>query len=180
MWLNRGERRGYEEGYWRSWCNALYAVKIGEAAIDKPPVEDTGERKAYPVTAYAPSEQERHTDKIASTTTSTSRATLFSGGPSAATEGRGRGYRCFTCDTEVAPTTIGGERMQQDLEQRLRDLEAIAEQYYPEQVQELARRLHEETDVVEAKIDHLVRTRNQSKFVILDMVLSYHRMADRW
>ncbi len=70
--------------------------------------------------------------------------------------------------------------MQQDLEQRLRDLEAIAEQYYPEQVQELARRLHEETDVVEAKIDHLVRTRNQSKFVILDMVLSYHRMADRW
>ncbi len=69
MWLNRGERRGYEEGYWRGWCNALYAVKIGEAAIDKPPVEDTGERKAYPVTAYAPSEQERHTDKIASTTT---------------------------------------------------------------------------------------------------------------
>src|SRR6266568_1394198 len=69
MWLNRGERRGYEEGYWRGWCNALYAVKIGEAAIDKPPVEDTGERKVYPVTAYAPSEQERHTDKIASTTT---------------------------------------------------------------------------------------------------------------
>ena len=69
MWLSRKERRGYEEGYWRGWCNALYAVKIGEAAIDKPPVEDTGKRKVYPVTAYAPSEQERHTDKIASTTT---------------------------------------------------------------------------------------------------------------
>ncbi len=41
MWLSRKERRGYEEGYWRGWCNALYAVKIGEAAIDKPPVEDT-------------------------------------------------------------------------------------------------------------------------------------------
>src|SRR6266567_2703728 len=69
MWLSRKERRGYEEGYWRGWCNALYAIKSGEAAIDKPPVEDTDKRTAYPATAYAPSEQERHTDKVASTTT---------------------------------------------------------------------------------------------------------------
>jgi len=70
MRLNRGERRGYEEGYWRGWCNALYAIRTGEVAIDPPkPAEDTDKRKAYPVTAYAPLEQERHTDKIASTTT---------------------------------------------------------------------------------------------------------------
>src|SRR6266568_8285633 len=71
MWLSRKERRGYEEGYWRGWCNALYAIKSGEIALDRlpPPVEGTDKRKAYPVTAYAPSEQERHTDKIASTTT---------------------------------------------------------------------------------------------------------------
>lgn len=64
----------------------------------------------------------------------------------------------------------------EELQQRLQEQEALLESYYPGQIEELARLVHEEEEVVKRKIEYMARTRNQSKFVIIDNLLTYHRI----
>ena len=66
--------------------------------------------------------------------------------------------------------------MNNDLERQLRELEAIAEHYWPSNIAELARYTHEDENTVEAKIEQIASERSQSKYIVLDVVLTYHRI----
>ncbi len=66
--------------------------------------------------------------------------------------------------------------MNHDLESQLKGLEAIAEQYYPANIAELARLTNQSESVAMAKIEYIAEERGQSKYIVLDMVLTYHRI----
>ncbi len=66
--------------------------------------------------------------------------------------------------------------MQEDLEQRLKEQEAILERLFPEQVAELERLTHDDIDAIYKAIYHIAKTRSISKYAVIDILLAYHRM----
>lgn len=65
---------------------------------------------------------------------------------------------------------------QEELEKRFQAVNALLEQHYPHNIQELADLTHESEEIVKRKIEYIATARKESKYMIIGTVLTYHRL----